>query len=139
MKIYSRERNSSMPTPLAGGRTPEEVITFDLYKMISCIALTTALPFFTTLFLLSSWKAAAGTALSNFIYFHFIDFIFLVTKLVILTKISPFSQTLSYKYYLLGVQNQVIPFSILIIRWNKLPLELPSTLGNDTFQFTPFA
>ena len=107
--------------------------------MISCIALTTALPFFTTLFLLSSWKAAAGTALSNFIYFHFIDFIFLVTKLVILTKISPFSQTLSYKYYLLGVQNQVIPFSILIIRWNKLPLELPSTLGNDTFQFTPFA
>ena len=43
-----------MPTPLAGGRTPEEVITFDLYKMISCIALTTALPFFTTLFLLSS-------------------------------------------------------------------------------------
>ena len=106
--------------------------------MISCIALTTALPFFTTLFLLSSWKAAAGTALSNFIYFHFIDFIFLVTKLVILTKISPFSQTLSYKYYLLGLQNQVIPFSILIIRWNKLPLKLPTALGNDTFQFTAF-
>ena len=42
----------------------------------------------------------------------------------------------SYTGNILGIQNQIIPFGALSIRWNKLQSLLVTTVMNDSFQFT---
>ena len=75
--------------------------------------------------------------MNNFVYFGFTDLSFLVALVLILTKYTAYSQMVSYSGNILGIQNQVIPFSVLSIRWNKLQSQLVTTVMNDSFQFTP--
>ena len=102
--------------------------------MLRCICFSTLIPISITLFLISSTKT--WVHVNNFIQFCFTDVTLSVALAFIVMKQTAYTHMVSYTGNILGIQNQIIPFGALSIRWNKLQSLLVTTVMNDSFQFT---
>ena len=105
-----------------------------IMELLRCICFSTLIPISITLFLISSTKT--WVHVNNFIQFCFTDVTLSVALAFIVMKQTAYTHMVSYTGNILGIQNQIIPFGALSIRWNKLQSLLVTTVMNDSFQFT---
>ena len=102
--------------------------------LLRCICFSTLIPISITLFLISSTKT--WVHVNNFIQFCFTDLTLSVALGLISMKQTVYTHMVGQAGNILGIQNQIIPFGVLSIRWNKVCSLLVTTVMNDSFQFT---